>query len=107
MFQASDFGAITTALPSREAARRIADALLSERLAACIQLLDMESHYIWDAKRVAEPEVMLLAKTRANLFQRAIARIEAMHPYETPEILAHAFAAGSPPYLAWLASETS
>ncbi|MGH6828156.1 MAG: divalent-cation tolerance protein CutA [Rhizomicrobium sp.] len=106
MIQASDFGAITTTLPTREAARRLADILLSERLAACVQLLEVESRYVWKEKPMAKPEVMLLAKTRVEVFERAIARIKALHPYETPEIVAAAFRAGFGPYLAWLASET-
>jgi len=103
----AETGVITTTVPSRDVARDIADALLAERLAACVQFLDMESHYIWKGKRAAEPEVMLLIKTRAVLFERAISRIKALHPYETPEIVAQNFAAGFGPYLDWIAESTA
>jgi periplasmic divalent cation tolerance protein len=106
MTQASDTGIVTTTVASREDAHRIADVLLAERLAACIQLLEIESHYIWKGARMAEPEVMLLIKTRTDLFDRAIARIKALHPYEIPEIVAQNFSAGFAPYLAWVAENT-
>ncbi len=107
MTQPADTGIVTTTVANRQEARRIADALLAERLAACIQLLEIESHYVWQGARTTEPEVMLLVKTRADLFDRTIARIKALHPYETPEIVAQTFSAGFAPYLAWIADNTA
>jgi len=106
MSQPSDMGVVTTTVTSREDARRIANVLLAERLAACVQFLEIESHYVWNKERMAEPEIMLLAKTRADLFEPAIARIKALHPYETPEIVAQHFSAGFAPYLSWIANNT-
>src|SRR5579863_1436890 len=88
MSRISETGMVTTTVAGREEARRIAGVLLTERLAACVQILEIESHYLWKGERKAEPEVMLLIKTRAELFDRTIARIKALHPYETPEIVA-------------------
>lgn len=106
MTRPSDIGIVTTTVADREDARRIADALLAEKLAACVQLLDIESHYFWKGARRTEPEVMLVAKTRNDLFDRAIARIKALHPYEVPEIVAQNFSTGFAPYLAWVAENT-
>ena len=106
MMEISDTGFVTTTVASRDDARRIADMLLAERLAACVQLLPIESHYLWKGERMAEPEIMLLAKTRADLFDRVIARIKTLHPYETPEIVAQQFHAGFAPYLAWIRENT-
>jgi periplasmic divalent cation tolerance protein len=106
MTRPSDIGIVTTTVANREDARRIADALLAEKLAACVQLLDIESHYVWKGARRTEPEVMLVAKTRADLFDRAITRIKALHPYDVPEIAAQNFSAGFAPYLAWIAENT-
>ncbi len=106
MTDAPQYGIITTTVGSKEDARGLADALLAEKLAACVQLMDIESHYSWKGERKSEPEVMLIAKTRTDLFTQAMARIEALHPYETPEIVAQTFAAGFPPYLRWIALET-
>jgi periplasmic divalent cation tolerance protein len=106
MSEASGYGIVTTTLASKDDARRIADLLLAERLAACVQLVGIESHYSWKNERRSEPEVMLVAKTRTALFERAIARIKALHPYETPEIVAQDFCAGFAPYLDWIKTET-
>ena len=107
MTNSIDAGIITTTVPDRATARRLADALLEERLAACVQLLDIESHYVWKGERAAEAEVMLLIKTRTVLFERTMARIRALHPYETPEIVAQPFSAGFAPYLDWIADSTA
>jgi periplasmic divalent cation tolerance protein len=106
MSQASLYGVITTTFASREDARRVAGALLAEKLAACVQLMDIESHYAWKGAPRNEPEVMLVAKTRSALFARIIERIKALHPYETPEIVAQSFSAGFAPYLDWIETET-
>ena len=100
-------GIVSTALPGRAEARRMAEILLAEKLAACVQLLDIESHYVWKGETMAEPEVMLLAKTRTALFETVIARIKALHPYELPEIVAQPFATGFAPYFAWIADNTA
>ena len=106
MTKAQDFGTVTTTLANRAEARRIAQTLLAEKLAACVQLLDIESHYVWKSEAIAEPEVMLIAKTPAALFEAVIARIRALHPYELPEIVAQSFAAGFTPYLDWIEKNT-
>lgn len=106
MHEAPDTGFVTTTVATKDDARRIADALLAERLAACVQFLAIESHYVWKGARMAEGEIMLVAKTRTGLFDRVIARIKALHPYEVPEIVAQSFSAGFAPYLAWIKDNT-
>ena len=107
MTKASACGVITSTFANREDARRVANALLAEKLAACVQLMDIESHYVWNGEARSEPEVMLVAKTRTDLFERAIARVKALHPYETPEIVAQEFATGFQPYFDWITAETT
>jgi periplasmic divalent cation tolerance protein len=106
MTDATLYGIVTSPFANREDARRVAGVLLAEKLAACVQLLEIESHYVWKGEARHEPEVMLLAKTRADLFECAIQRIKALHPYEVPEIVAQKFAAGFGPYLDWIGTET-
>lgn len=106
MAEASEYGVITSTFANRADARRVARALLAEKLAACVQLMDMESHYVWKEEIRHEGEVMLLAKTRAELFAQAIARIKALHPYDTPEIVAQNFTMGFAPYLNWIGAQT-
>lgn len=106
MTKPEDAGIVTTTLPDRARARQVAQILLAEKLAACVQLLDVESHYVWKGDTMAEPEIMLLIKTRTGLFETVIARIAALHPYEVPEIVAQPVAAGLARYLAWVEDST-
>jgi len=106
MSEASSYGIVSSTFANREDARRVAGTLLAEKLAACVQLMEIESHYVWKGGTRHEPEVMLLAKTRSELFARVIERIKALHPYQTPEIVAQSFSAGFAPYLDWIGAET-
>ena len=103
---AGDYGMLLTTLPNADAARVLARSLVEERLAACVQLAGIESFYSWEGKICNEPETLLLIKTRSALFDAAIARIKALHPYSVPEIVATPFAAGFEGYFAWIAQNT-
>ena len=100
-------GVLLTALPGQEDARRLAKILVDEKLAACVQLLPIESVYRWDGAVRNEDEVLLLIKTRTALFDAAIARIKAAHPYTVPEIVGWPFSAGHRPYLDWIDTSTA
>jgi len=99
---ASDYGVLLTTMPGREEAAKIAKLLIDEKLAACVQLLPIESFYAWQGKTQNETEILLLVKTRSALFEPAIARIKAVHSYSVPEIVAMPFAAGFAGYLDWI-----
>jgi periplasmic divalent cation tolerance protein len=103
----SDFGVISTTVAERDDAERIAGLLLSEKLAACVQLMSVASRYIWKGETNHQTEIMLLIKTRSALFDTVIARIAAEHPYEVPEIVATPFAAGFAGYFEWIAENTN
>jgi periplasmic divalent cation tolerance protein len=103
---AGEFGVVTTTVSQREDAERLADLLLSEKLAACVQILNISSRYIWKGEKVLEPELMLMIKTRTSLFESVMARIAAEHPYETPELVATPFSGGFAGYLDWIAENT-
>jgi periplasmic divalent cation tolerance protein len=103
---AGEFGVVTTTVSQREDAERLADLLLSEKLAACVQILNISSRYIWKGEKVLEPELMLMIKTRTSLFDAVMARIAAEHPYETPELVATPFSGGFAGYLDWVAENT-
>ena len=98
----SEYGVLMTTAPSRDEAARIAKLLIDEKLAACVQLLPIESFYVWQGKTQNEPETLLLIKTRTALFEQAIARIKAVHSYSVPEIVAMPFSAGFAGYLNWI-----
>ncbi len=105
-----DPGAFVVALvtvPDVATADRIADALLAERLAACVNRVGpVRSRFRWKGALDAADELLLLIKTRASSLPRIEERIRALHPYEVFELLALPVAAGSAAYLAWLAAET-
>lgn len=94
---------ITT--PNAEEATRIADLLVSKKLAACVQLLSgMQSIYVWKGEIQRDTEVLMLVKTvRAN-FAELDREVRAVHSYETPEIIAFSVVESSAAYLKWLMS---
>jgi periplasmic divalent cation tolerance protein len=88
-----------------EEATRIAELLVNQKLAACVQILpEMRSIYVWKGELQREKEVLLLAKTTRANFAELEREVRAIHGYETPEIIALPIAEGSEPYLKWLAS---
>ena len=108
MTTTADMSIIYVTAGSMDEARRIASALVEERLAACANILgEMESVYRWKGKIEHDREIALIVKTRSALVVDAIARIEALHGYETPCAVALPIAAGAAGYLAWLDEETA
>jgi periplasmic divalent cation tolerance protein len=103
---AADYGMLLTTVPSRDDAVKITGLLLDEKLAACVQLLPIESFYVWDGKTQNDVELLLLIKTRTALFEEAIARIKTAHPYSVPQIVGTLFAAGFSDYLGWIGDVT-
>jgi len=90
------------AAPNREEATRIANALVSKELAACVQALDISSTYIWKGSVQHDPEVLLLIKTLSSLFSQVQDVVRAEHSYEVPEILQLDVSAGDADYLLWM-----
>jgi periplasmic divalent cation tolerance protein len=97
---------VLTTAGSADEADRLAEALVVERLAACVQTTPIVSRYVWKGELQKDAEVLLLIKTRAELFEAVRARIRALHSYETPEVLMADVAAGDADYLAWLEAGT-
>ena len=93
--------------PDPNTAARIADTLVAERLAACVNLLPgLRSVYRWQEKVEHADEMLLLIKTTADRLQALQQRILALHPYELPEVIAVEAAGGLPAYLDWVAQQT-
>ncbi|WP_027079030.1 divalent-cation tolerance protein CutA [Luteimonas mephitis] len=94
--------------PDAATASRIADALVGERLAACVSVLPgVQSVYRWQGAVERADEVQLLIKTVAARMPALMARIVALHPYELPEVVAVEAAAGLPAYLEWISAQVS
>jgi len=102
----SGYVTVFTTTASEAEAEAIAEALLSEELAACVQLMAIRSRYVWEGEVQRETEWLLQIKTRAVLFEIVRAKIRAMHSYETPEIVALPIVAADADYLSWMAGVT-
>jgi periplasmic divalent cation tolerance protein len=94
--------------PSIEVARQIAGLLLERRLAACVNILPgINSLYTWKGEVQDDQEVLLLVKSRPELFERElIPAVQSIHPYEVPEMIALPIVMGSTSYLDWIVAET-
>ncbi|HOT29252.1 MAG TPA: divalent-cation tolerance protein CutA [Candidatus Ozemobacteraceae bacterium] len=94
---------ILVTVPNRDVAERITSALLSERLVACVSIVPgIESHYIWEGRTETSTELLLMMKTRIDLFDAVRDRVVSLHPYQVPEIVALPIDRGSLPYLQWI-----
>ena len=102
----SDFCVVMTTASSEKTVQRLIDVALGERLAACVQALPMNSHYVWKDEVMRESETLLLFKAKAADYAALEETIRAAHDYETPEIIRLDVAAGLPAYLAWIAAST-
>jgi periplasmic divalent cation tolerance protein len=88
-------------------AERIAEALVQDRLAACVNILGgVKSVYRWQGEVEKADEVALVAKTTVSLFDNLAARVRALHSYDTPAIVAWPIIAGDAAYLDWIRAET-
>ena len=89
-------------------AKRIAQSLLREKLAACVNIIPRaDSIFYWNNKMSQERETMLLIKTRANLFTKLSTTVRKTHSYQVPEIIALPIIRGEDQYLDWLGKETT
>jgi periplasmic divalent cation tolerance protein len=89
-------------------AERIAEVLVDERLAACVNILGgVRSVYRWQDAVERADEIAMIAKTKQVLFEPLAARVRALHSYDTPAIVAWPIVAGDSAYLDWIAAETN
>ncbi len=98
---------IYVTVPTELEAKKIADAIVTDRLAACANMIPgMHSIYHWKGKIEEAQETVLIFKTRATLFQAVEARVKELHSYPTPCIAAFAMENVEKGYLDWLMAET-
>ena len=92
----------------REEADAICERLVDERLAACATIVDdVTSVYRWKGSVERSTEVLMMVKTMSSRYRRLESRVQELHSYENPEIIAVELYAGSRDYLIWLQEETS
>ncbi len=89
--------------PSHSDAADIARTIVSERLAACVNLIPhIRSIFFWDDKVQDEQETLMIIKTTEDLFEPLRKRIIMTHPYSVPEIISVGIRDGNPEYLQWI-----
>ena len=98
---------VLTTVPDADTAQRIAGLLVTQRLAACVNILaPCTSVYRWQEEIEHADEVPLLIKTTLLRYPALQAALTEAHPYELPEIIALPLRKGLPAYLAWIGAET-
>ena len=95
---------VLTTAGSHDEARKLAQALVERRLAACVNIVPrIESVYHWQGKVESAEEWLLIIKTQAEAFERVRDAIKELHSYELPECVMLEVSAGSEAYLKWIA----
>jgi periplasmic divalent cation tolerance protein len=98
---------VITNLPDRATAEKLADSLIGQRVAACVNILaPCRSVYRWKGAVQHDEEHPMLIKTTSERYPALEAAIRAGHPYDLPEIVAIPAGRGLPAYLDWVESET-
>lgn len=98
---------IITNLPDKKGAAALAEALIDQQLAACVNILSpCASVYRWQGKIESVEEIPVLIKTQRQHYERVEQLIKMMHPYELPEVIMVPIMGGLPAYLQWIAAET-
>ena len=99
---------VYTTYPSIVEAEDAAKALMTQRLAACVNILPgMISHYRWQDAMERSEEVVMLIKTRASLAETVSAEVKIRHSYDSPAVLVLPIESVEQTYLAWVMAETA
>lgn len=103
----SEYLVVLVTAGSVQDAEYLAETLVRERLAACVNVLpDIVSIYRWQDAVQRDNEALMIVKTRRPLLAQLVARVQTLHSYDVPEIIALPIVAGSEPYLRWLTDVT-
>jgi len=91
---------------SQDEADRLADALVAERLAACVTVVPgITSVYRWEGKVQRDQEWLLVAKSHRHALDQLVTRVQVLHSYDVPEVIALPLVGGSQAYLSWIDAE--
>lgn len=104
----SEFVFVYSTFPDREAAEKVARALVEARLAACVNIFPpMTSVYEWQGKLESSDEIAMLIKTGRRLAPQVIDAARPLHPYTVPCFLILPIEGGNDDYLAWARAQTA
>ncbi|KJY76319.1 divalent-cation tolerance protein CutA [Vibrio nigripulchritudo] len=102
----SEFCVVLTTVNDNETKRGIVSTLLTEKLAACIQVLPIESYYLWEEKVCEDGEQLLVIKTQSARYHHVEEVIKKLHNYEVPQVVQLPISSGLSEYLDWIKSNT-
>ena len=99
----TDLQLVLCSVPNRETADQIAGTIVAEQLAACVNIIPgIVSVYRWKDAIEKDEELLLLIKTTRERYESLELRIQALHPYELPEIIAVSLQTGQTDYIKWI-----
>ncbi|KAL2340014.1 hypothetical protein Fmac_007954 [Flemingia macrophylla] len=94
-------------VPNREAGRNLAESIVKEKLAACVNMVPgIESVYQWDGKIQTDSEELLIIKTRQSLLEALTEHVKSNHQYDVPEVISLPITGGNLKYLEWIKEST-
>ncbi|KAJ1295658.1 hypothetical protein BS78_01G239900 [Paspalum vaginatum] len=94
-------------VPNREAGNKLAGSIISEKLAACVNIVPgIQSVYWWEGKVQSDAEELLIIKTRESLLDALTEHVKANNEYDVPEVIALPIQGGNMKYLEWLKNST-
>jgi periplasmic divalent cation tolerance protein len=97
---------VLTTAGSREEAEQIAENLVGEMLAACVNIIPgVTSVYRWQERVQRDQEWLLVAKSHSDALDDLVQRVQELHSYDVPEIIALPLTGGSEAYLRWIDRE--
>ena len=103
----TDCSVILVTVGSRAEGERIAEVLVGEQLAACVNIVGpIRSIYRWENAVQREDEWLLIIKAPTTQFETLAVRVRQLHSYQTPEVIALPITAGSEAYLEWVRTVT-
>ncbi len=102
-----DYMVVFITAPNEEEALKISKTLVEEKLAGCINIIrNIRSIYFWQGKIEDDTEVLMIIKTKEELFEELEKRVKSLHSYTVPEIIGIKIKKGSESYLKWLSEVT-
>ena len=103
----TDFSIAITTTNTQESVDKIVAVVMEKKLAACVQVFPIVSHYVWKDALQKDDEFLMQMKIRTADYEALAAAIRAVHPYETPEIVRVDIADGDKNYLDWINAVTA
>ncbi len=100
------FIVVYTTCPTKKEAKKIAEILVKEKLAACCNIFEIDSVFCWKGKLERAKEFAIFIKTKQSLYKKIEKRIQQLHSYSLPSIISFPIKKGSKEFLNWIEKST-